>query len=475
MLIAVAPVVPTTAPSTLLTLQSSAGNSAVSRMLLEQLTAGSLVQREEDSKMSPAHAGGAMGELDAAFALGQKGFEVVIGPGGPEGHKLTSHGFDIVAYNPQTGQSWIVDNKASGGTSTVREATAIINNLKINIDTAITHVKTLPDFPHKQVVLGKLTAARTALGAGRELPDAVSLVVTNAGGYHSGVSKKLAKLGVQFEDMTGAAIRATRRADIKKARQGGVSPGRPTTVDPTPTGGTPGSPAVRPPSREIDVEVPAAPRGGKAKVDVDLADLKLHIPANRVRISAAGVRGAIRAGALTAAKAGLLAILGYFVNKYVYERDMERSLELVQAVGSQQLSERFPEGLALALRKPEETVYGNITYAVSLATNIDATTGEAVAALPAVPPHRVAGFYDTEPFEGELASGRVTYFGGWIEWSIHGSAVPLSDFLEQAPPEVQLAFDRAHADALRAYHRTHPREAPLSHVASTPREDPVRK
>ncbi|MCB0189545.1 MAG: S8 family serine peptidase, partial [Caldilineaceae bacterium] len=42
---------------------------------------------DQDQPFTPAHAGGVMGELDAAFALGQRGFSIIIGPGGPSGHR----------------------------------------------------------------------------------------------------------------------------------------------------------------------------------------------------------------------------------------------------------------------------------------------------------------------------------------------------------------------------------------------------
>src|SRR3989449_2625369 len=64
---------------------------------------------------SAAHAGGAMGEQDAGFVIGKKGFEVITGPSGQRGHGLTQRGIDMVAFNPRTNQLWIVDNKASGG------------------------------------------------------------------------------------------------------------------------------------------------------------------------------------------------------------------------------------------------------------------------------------------------------------------------------------------------------------------------
>lgn len=60
------------------------------------------IDTEQGRPATPAHVGGAIGKLDAAFALGRRDFSIVIGPGGPGGHRLTASGFDIVAFNPST-------------------------------------------------------------------------------------------------------------------------------------------------------------------------------------------------------------------------------------------------------------------------------------------------------------------------------------------------------------------------------------
>jgi hypothetical protein len=190
--------------------------------------------------MTPAHAGGAMGELDAAFVLGQRGFGIVIGPGGPGGHRLTATGFDIVAYNPRTGEVWIVDNKASGGGRTVQGATAITVNLQQNLADAIQQIRAARAFPNQAAIIQKLDAALTAVRAGRPLPSGVSRYITNAGGYHSGISRRLRAQGVQFLDLTGVATRRTRAADIQRARQRGVPPRRPRNGSRRPRRGRPG-------------------------------------------------------------------------------------------------------------------------------------------------------------------------------------------------------------------------------------------
>jgi hypothetical protein len=183
----------------------------------------------DDKPMTPAHAGGEMGERDAAFQLGKMGFEIITGPGGPGGHKLTAPGIDIVAFNPKTGELWIVDNKASGGTSKVRDATAITKNLKTNLSETIKTVNGMADFDKKAEVLGKLNAALTAVKGGKALPSDVKLVITNAGGYHRGIGKRLASKGVIFVDVVGPGTITTRKEDIKAAKEAGDKPGRPVT------------------------------------------------------------------------------------------------------------------------------------------------------------------------------------------------------------------------------------------------------
>ena len=200
--------------------------------------------------MTPAHAGAAMGELDAAFALGQQGFSMVIGPAGPGGHRLTASGFDIVAFNPTTGQVWIVDNKASGGTTSIQDASALTVNFRTNLADAIRQIRRASPFPHQATVIRHLENALTAVRAGRPLPSNVSRHITNAGGYHSGISQRLRDQGIRFLDLTGVATRRTRAADIRNAQNQGVRPGRPTTHPPgtrrTPGGGPPQTGGGRP-------------------------------------------------------------------------------------------------------------------------------------------------------------------------------------------------------------------------------------
>ena len=181
----------------------------------------------DDEPTTAAHAGGAMGEVNAGFALGKMGFDIVIGPSGPGGHKLTARGLDIVAYNAATGELWIVDNKASGGTKGVQKADAMTKNLQTNLRTAINEIKGMKDFPSKATVLGKLDATLKAVTGKAALPSDVKLVVTNAGGYHTGIGKALAAKGVVFVDVVGKDTIAARKADVAAAKAVGDKTGRP--------------------------------------------------------------------------------------------------------------------------------------------------------------------------------------------------------------------------------------------------------
>jgi hypothetical protein len=184
----------------------------------------------ETTPMSAAHAGGVMGELDAAFILGQRGFIIVIGPGGPAGHKLTEPGLDIVAYNPHTGILWIIDNKAGGGTGKVPDASAITKNLVKNLERATCKVVNAPNFKNKAKIVRMLKNTISAVKSKLELSNKVKIVVTTAGGYYSGISKKLAKDAyITYEDLVGKEIRETRKANIKSAKAAGVRTGRPVT------------------------------------------------------------------------------------------------------------------------------------------------------------------------------------------------------------------------------------------------------
>jgi hypothetical protein len=182
--------------------------------------------RDNGKPVPPAHAGGEMGERDAAFVLGKMGLEIVIGPGGEKGHKLTTSGFDIVADDPRTGELLIVDNKAVGGVRKIQDASALTTNLVTNLKRTINQVQKIQDFPRKTDVLKNLNAALNAVSGGKPLPKNVRLVVTNAAGFATGVGSKLTKQGVEFIDLVGKETIKARKMDIARAKAAGKRPGR---------------------------------------------------------------------------------------------------------------------------------------------------------------------------------------------------------------------------------------------------------
>jgi hypothetical protein len=179
--------------------------------------------------MTAAHAGGALGEREIAFALGERGFEFIIAPSGPGAHPLTGSGFDSVAYNPKTGEVWLIDNKATGGVGNIegRKATALGKNLKASLEAATGAIRAMKEFPNKTAVLKKLDSALAAVRKGQPIPadSGVKLKVTNAGGFAGG-ARNLPK-GAEFEDVVGSKVRNTRKADIAAAKKQGVPVGRP--------------------------------------------------------------------------------------------------------------------------------------------------------------------------------------------------------------------------------------------------------
>ena len=272
--------------------------------VLHGTAVGAAFQSDEEG-MTPAHAGGAMGELDAAFALGQRGFGIVIGPAGPGGHQLTAPGLDIVAYDPQSDETWVVDNKASGGTGTVRSASAITTNLAKNLRTAIAQIRTLPAFPDQARVVQQLEDALDAVTKGNPLPAKVKVKITGAGGYHSGISRRLRQQGIQWEDLTGAAVRASRRQDVARARIAGVSTGRPVTRS-----ARAGTPAATTGTAAGQLRAPAVSRTAEPPV-----------PGGRPVGQSVGRGGGsnVRAGAAAGGAALVTGIATIFINQWLQE------------------------------------------------------------------------------------------------------------------------------------------------------------
>ena len=152
-------------------------------------------------------------------------------------------------------------------------------------------------FPHKGAVLAGLESPLKAVDSGKVIPKNVSLVITNAGGYHSDVSKKLKERGIKFKDVTGKEVRDTRKKDIKEARKAGMKPGRPVTrpetvkgetgsgVDSKPKPATAGATSKAPPSDSKSAAAkPAKKTGGSSMKGGGRASFSK----GKIRISSSG-------------------------------------------------------------------------------------------------------------------------------------------------------------------------------------------
>lgn len=199
--------------------------------------AGAGATGDQPYRITAAHAGGILGEREQAFALGQRGFRLLVTSVGPGAHGLTGSGFDSIAHNPTTGEIWLTDNKASGSLRTIQgsKATALGENLEASLAEAVGIVWGMRDFPERTGVLSRLESALGAVREGRMIPDElnVKLKVLSAGGYAGGAGGLPAQ--VEFEDVVGPEIRATRRQDIAQARAQRVPSGRPRSHEETET------------------------------------------------------------------------------------------------------------------------------------------------------------------------------------------------------------------------------------------------
>ena len=293
--------------------------------------------------ITAAHAGAALGEREVAFALGQRGFRFVISPTGPGAHALTGSGFDSVAYNHETSELWLIDNKASGalGKAEGKKATALGQNLEASLDEAVTIVRGVPDFPDKPVVLRKLEDSLGAVRQGRPIPPAlnVKLKVTAAGGYAGG-ARNLPS-GVEFEDVVGPEIRETRRADIAEARKEGVRPGRPS--------GHAETEAMRQRTGGVQSREPVrVPRG---------------VGAVR-RISAAG-RSLVPVAAALVWNV-MVTQLEQRIENWVLRGQVEEKLRALEPAISARLNDQVAVMADLQLRQPGKPLFGNVSLLITV-------------------------------------------------------------------------------------------------------------
>ncbi len=154
---------------------------------------------------TPAHlARGHAGEQSIGFYLGEAGYFIIEGPSGAGGHGANAHGFDGVAFHPESGELILYDNKAWKKTG-VDSATALRENLIKNLDEQIERIELHRaagnEIPHAERILEMLKGARAAAKAGKDWPKAVKLYVYGASGRATRITRKLAtsKGGLQIE------------------------------------------------------------------------------------------------------------------------------------------------------------------------------------------------------------------------------------------------------------------------------------
>ncbi len=153
-----------------------------------------------------------LGEQNMGFYMGERGYFVIEGPSGAAGHDVNHKGFDMVAYNPETRDLIIDDNKALRRTSPISSASALETHLEENLEGLIQRLEKSSmreRLPHAEEILGKLRSALRSVRSGSRWPKGVRLAVSNASGHSAGVGGKLAKAGVEFIDYN--ALKSVKR------------------------------------------------------------------------------------------------------------------------------------------------------------------------------------------------------------------------------------------------------------------------
>lgn len=125
---------------------------------------------------------GTPGEQTMAFELGKRDYDILTGPGGAAGKNPSANGWDAVAVHRHTDELLIVENKASGLTGLVQDATSLTRAWQNNLTRAITEIQDLPDSEVKTRALTKLQALKHAGETHGTMPQGVRVVITNAGG-----------------------------------------------------------------------------------------------------------------------------------------------------------------------------------------------------------------------------------------------------------------------------------------------------
>jgi hypothetical protein len=147
------------------------------------------------------------GEQGVGFFLGPRGYFLIDGPSGTQGHAANAAGFDGVAYNVKSDHLIIYDNKAFTASRNVGSATAVDPAVHFtrNLDDLIAKVRTMSHLPSQSRILDLLRQTRAAVTPqGAAPPSNVQIAVSNFGGNSVGITKRLAGRGVSFMDMNRA-------------------------------------------------------------------------------------------------------------------------------------------------------------------------------------------------------------------------------------------------------------------------------
>lgn len=189
--------------------------------------------RAREAPVTASYAGGALGEKELPFALGEQGMHMVITASGPGAHPLTGHGFDAIAWDPKQRELWLIDNKSTGDLGRLEggKATALGPNLESSLADAVDKVRKIQDFPDKAEIVGKLEKSLASVRAGKGIPQGigVKLKLTNAGGYGGGKGVGARNLPPQTtaEDLVSPAVRKARGEDVAAAKINEAGTSRP--------------------------------------------------------------------------------------------------------------------------------------------------------------------------------------------------------------------------------------------------------
>jgi Domain of unknown function (DUF4157) len=347
-------------------------HTAAGRRLLAHELTHTLQQRDGGGRAvircDPRHDKGHVGEQGMGFGYRQEdGWIFIEGPSGAGGHGITAHGFDGIAYHPQTGELHILDNKSLKA-GTAYSATALTTNVLQNLDDAIARVAATPDLPGGSAILADLTSARTALSQGKALPANVKLVVTGEVGNVHDVSSRLKGLGVEFREP--GTLDST------------LPPRPPATSAPAASGTTPPSP-----SRDADVDpvtgqvVPGpnidAARARRAERNAQPGgDGTSTSPASQngpaPKSGAVGTILEVGTGAASLA-AGLL---GAYLKGKVDKQQTEKQVTALLQVANTEISKNPDEALKLMMLNPEGKLYAWVFLTSSVVTTILSVGGE---------------------------------------------------------------------------------------------------